>query len=473
MVAGRIVSGGFTMPKGIRRTAAFILCLPLLGASPAAAEVVGFEIRERSDVLGGRSFGLAGAYEQIIGVVHFAFDPENDANRIIADIGLAPRNGDGKVEMSADFHLVRPKVMGKGRGTLLHEVNNRGRKGMLGYFNMAAGSLAPTTEAHFGDGFLMRHGFTLLWLGWQWDVPDDDPLRMRMRSPIATNPDGSSIEGLVRADFVVREAADHHSLADRNHRPYQVSDPEDPVNVMTVRRRVEDERDVIPRDRWGFGRVENGSVTPDDGTVYLEGGFQPHRIYEVVYRSHNPPLVGLGPAGIRDFVTLLRHDGSDDLGIAPGDITSAISFGISQSGRFLRTFLFYGFNQDEKGRRALDGVISDVAGGGRGSFNHRFAQASRDAHPYMNMFHPTDIFPFTDVEQTDPETGLTLGLLSRQREAFYPGSSTRTPPTNTGAAPRASSTRRLTRQRTRGFPTTCGCTPTPGPSTARRAFRQG
>ena len=408
------------MSKGNARIALALVCLLTAFSVPAAAEVVGFEIRERSDLLGGKSFGLAGAYEQIIGVVHFAFDPENDANRIITDIALAPQNADGKVEMSADFHLVRPKVMEKSRGTLLHEVNNRGRKGMLGYFNMAQGSLAPTTEAHFGDGFLMRHGFTLLWLGWQWDVPDDDPLRMRMHPPIATNPDGSAIEGLVRADFVVRSATDHHTLADRNHRPYRVKDPEDAVNVLTVRHRVEDEREVIPPEQWGFGRVHNGSVVPDDGAVYLKGGFQPHRIYEVVYRSHNPPLVGLGPAGIRDFVTLLRHDGSEELGIAAGDITSAISFGVSQSGRFLRTFMYYGFNGDEKGRRVLDAVIADVAGGGRGSFNHRFAQASRDAHPYMNMFHPTDIFPFTDVEQTDPETGLTAGLLTRQRESFYP-----------------------------------------------------
>ena len=408
------------MSKGNARIALALVCLLTAFSVPAAAEVVGFEIRERSDLLGGKSFGLAGAYEQIIGVVHFAFDPENDANRIITDIALAPQNADGKVEMSADFHLVRPKVMEKSRGTLLHEVNNRGRKGMLGYFNMAQGSLAPTTEAHFGDGFLMRHGFTLLWLGWQWDVPDDDPLRMRMHPPIATNPDGSAIEGLVRADFVVRSATDHHTLADRNHRPYRVKDPEDAVNVLTVRHRVEDEREVIPPEQWGFGRVDNGSVVPDDGAVYLKGGFQPHRIYEVVYRSHNPPLVGLGPAGIRDFVTLLRHDGSEELGIAAGDITSAISFGVSQSGRFLRTFMYYGFNGDEKGRRVLDAVIADVAGGGRGSFNHRFAQASRDAHPYMNMFHPTDIFPFTDVEQTDPETGLTAGLLTRQRESFYP-----------------------------------------------------
>ncbi len=407
------------MRKTLRRFMTLALGFALLGGA-AAAEVTGFEITERSDVLDGRSFGLAGAYERIVGVVRFAFDPENDANRIIADIALAPTNADGRVEMSADFHLLRPKVMTKGRGTLLLEVNNRGRKGLLGYFNMAEGSLMPREASHFGDGFLMRHGFTLLWLGWQWDVPDDDPLRMRMHPPVARNPDGSEIRGLVRADFVVQSPVAHHTLADRNHRPYRVADPEDAANVMTVRRRVEDEPEVIPRERWGFGRVEDGRVAPDDGAVFLEGGFEPHRIYEVVYRSANPPLVGLGPAGIRDFVTLLRHDGADALGIEAGDVTSALGFGISQSGRFLRTFLYYGFNGDERGRRVFDGVLSDVAGGGRGSFNHRFAQASRDAHPYLNQFHPTDIFPFTDVEQTDPDTGRTAGLLSRQQESFYP-----------------------------------------------------
>lgn len=407
-------------PRVFAALAAALALSGALSVPNAAAEVVRFEIGERSDLLGGRPFGLAGAYERIVGVVHFAFDPENAANRIIADLGLAPTNADGKVEMSAEFHLLRPKVMAKGRGTLLHEVNNRGRKGLLTYFNMAAGSLMPTTEAHFGDGFLMRHGFTLLWLGWQWDVPDDDPLRMRMFPPTAKNPDGSAITGPVRADFSVRTETAHHTLADRNHRPYRVVDPDDPAHVLTVRRRVEDEREVVPRGQWGFGRIEDGAVVPDDGTVYVEGGFQPHRIYEVVYRSSNPPLVGLGPAGIRDLVSALRHDGAEALGIGPDDLTNAIGFGISQSGRFLRTFLYYGFNADERERRVFDGVVSDVAGGGRGSFNHRFAQASRDAHPYLNQFHPTDIFPFTDIEQTDPETGRTEGLLTRQREAFRP-----------------------------------------------------
>src|SRR6185312_9076617 len=49
-------------------------------------------------------------------------------------------------------------------------------------------------------------------------------------------------------------------------------------------------------------------------------------------------------------------------------------------------FLYQGFNADEDGRRALDGVLAHVAGAGRGSFNYRFAQPSRDAQPTSKIF---------------------------------------------------------------------------------------
>ncbi len=90
-----------------------------------------------------------------------------------------------------------------------------------------------------------------------------------------------------------------------------------------------------------------------------------------------------------------------------------IGEGISQNGRFLRDFLYQGFNADEDGRIALDGVLAHVAGAGRGSFNYRFAQPSRDAQPTSSVFFPTDIFPFTDLPEKDPVTGESGGLLDR------------------------------------------------------------
>src|SRR5205823_8822406 len=118
---------------------------------------------------------------------------------------------------------------------------------------------------------------------------------------------------------------------------------------------------------------------------------------------------------IRDTIAMLKYQsggGPSALSIPAGAITRALAFGVSQSGRFLRTYLYDGFNRDEENRKVFDGVIAHVAGAGRGSFNHRFAQPSRDGHPYLNFFYPTDIFPFTDAAQTDPETGLTDGLLT-------------------------------------------------------------
>ena len=373
----------------------------LLLATPLNAEVVRVEIASRADVLAGREFGARGAYETLVGKIYFAVDPRNRANRIVTDIDLGPKSAAGKVEFSSDFYLIKPKDPARGNGTLLYEVSNRGGKGMMGFFHRGGGGLNPQSAEDFGDGFLLEQGFTLLWLGWQFDPPERDGL-MRVYAPIARAADGKPIQGLVRSDFVVTETSREASLADRNHIAYRVADAEDRATVLTVRDSREGERRVIPRDQWRF--------TEDGKGVRLTAGFEPKKIYEVVYRSQDPPLVGVGPAAIRDTVSRMKYGALPELGLPQGAIKRAIGFGISQSGRFLRTFLFYGFNADEAERKVFDGVMPHVAGGGRGSFNHRFAQPSRDAHPYINFFHPTDIFPFTDLPQRDPETGLEDGL---------------------------------------------------------------
>ena len=147
------------------------------------------------------------------------------------------------------------------------------------------------------------------------------------------------------------------------------------------------------------------------------------KISEVVYRAQDPAVAGTGPAAVRDTIAYLKYarplDG-DPLSIPAGSIQRAIAFGVSQSGRFLRTYLYYGFNEDEQHRKVFDGVMAHVAGGGRGSFNLRFSQPSRDGHPFLNKFYPTDIFPFTDTAQTDPQTGEKDGLLSRVKPEHTP-----------------------------------------------------
>ncbi len=390
----------------------------LLLASSARADVVRIQVNSRADIANGTVWGLAGPYERITGTIFFAVDPVNPANRIITDIDLAPRNADGMVEFSANFFLIKPKDVTRGNGTVLYEVSNRGGKGMLRYFNRADGSNDPATMAHMGDGFLLREGFTLLWLGWQFDPPLREGL-MRLSAPVATE-DGEPIRGVVRSEIIVRSSSADASLADRNHLPYLVADANDAINRMTVRETVEGPRSVIPRSQWRFARVDNGEVVEDRGHAWLEGGFQPHRIYEVIYLAENPTLAGLGPTAVRDAVSRLKYEGAEELGIPQGSIDRALAWGVSQSGRFLRTFLYDGFNRDEGDRQTFDGVLAHVAGGGRGSFNQRFAQPSRDGHPFLNKLYPTDIFPFTDALQTDPLTRETDGLLARVEPEHLP-----------------------------------------------------
>ncbi len=145
--------------------------LAALATTPVFADVVRIDVQSRGDLAPGMTFGAAGSYEKISGRIYFAVDPAVPANRIVADLDKAPRNAAGKVEFSSDFFLIKPKQIERGNGAVLYEVSNRGGKGMLGFFNHASGSLDPSTAAEMGDGFLMRQGFTLLWVGWQFDPP--------------------------------------------------------------------------------------------------------------------------------------------------------------------------------------------------------------------------------------------------------------------------------------------------------------
>jgi hypothetical protein len=375
-------------------TLAFLFVL----APQANARVVKLRVERREAMLNGKSFGAVGPYEKLVGKVEFALDPAAPANAAIVDLSLAPRNARGEVEFTADFYLLKPVDASRGNGRLLYEVGNRGGKGLLHTFQKAKGSPDPTTAAEFGDGLLMTQGYALLWMGWQWDVPEG---MMRMDMPIASD-HGQPITGLVRANFIPNAKSDTGPLADRGHRAYAVDSPLSPENVLTVRDRPLDAPHQIPRDKWRF---------VSDSNVSLEGGFELGRIYDVVYRARDPRVVGCGLAGTRDLISFLKTEQSDANPLR--GIRVAYGWGVSQSGRFLRHFLYEGFNEDEQGSRVFDGVIDEVGGAGRGSFNHRFAQASRDAEQFFNIFYPVDMFPFTDGEETDPVTGQTDALLAK------------------------------------------------------------
>jgi hypothetical protein len=352
-----------------------------------------------------KAFGNVGPYEQLDGTVYFAVDPSHAANRLITDLKLAPRDARGLVHFSADWRVLRPVEPQRGNHRLLFDILNRGRGPALRNLNNALDVL-PNEPLDPGDGFLMRQGYTVAWCGWQHDVPDTPGL-MRIRAPEAVTPEGP-ISGKIVVIFMPDAPTCVQYLADRIHRAYPTHHLEDPEAVLTEQDHEDAPERVIPRDQWCFARLENGRVVPDATHVYMASGFTPGKVYRVIYTTTGAPIAGCGLLATRDLGSFLKYGSAAAGNPCAGDLEYAYSFGVSQSGRFLRHFLYLGLNQDEQDRTVFDGLIPHVAGGKHGEFNHRFAQPSSQASR-----SPNNQFPYSDVEQTDPETGRTEGLLSR------------------------------------------------------------
>jgi hypothetical protein len=393
----------------------------LLPAASAQARVVRVEVISRTPIPADSVFTGQQAYEKILARVYFAVSHASPHNQPIVDLDKADkasRNAQGEVQFSADLFLLRP--VAQGNSALLLEIPNRGGKGLLSLVD--GGKSDPVDRTDFGDSWLLRRGFTFASLGWQWDVADS-PGVMRLYAPVAYDYDPKTgaakhITGPLRDDFTPTEASNEvplgHIMGSRlGGTEYPVSAPNDARNVLTVRDSPHGKRIVIPRTEWSFAHTVSGQLAPSDRFLHLNSGFLPGKIYELVYVVQDPVVAGLGFAAVRDFVSWEKH--SPDA-IAP--VKFVYAAGISQCGRFLRDFLYQGFNADESGQTALDGMLAHVGGAGRGSFNYRFAQPSRDAQPMSSIDWPTDIYPFTDTPERDPHEPQNgpLGLLDAATE---------------------------------------------------------
>jgi hypothetical protein len=372
------------------RFAASFIILLLVSADAAVAEVVRIEVQRRDDW---------GTHERIIGRVHFAVDPMAPANRSIADIDAAPRNAAGKVEFSSDVLFFRPKDAQRARGTAFVEVVNRGRDQALAILSGAQQRSLSPESWNLGDGFLLEQGFAVAFLGWQFDVR---PLQgLTFAAPVAP------VEGLVRDAHIEIARPGGVDVPLTNC----VAEPERTTATVTFRTRMDEPPRSIPRDSWRFS-FDGCSVRVADS---LGTG-----IYEAVYHAKGSPVAGLGLAAIRDLASYLKY-GADGavLRETPAALQRIIGYGYSQSGRFLREFVRDGFNADERGRAAFDGLMISSAGAGGGSFNHRFAMPGQAGNSVLSILRPVDVPPFTDE-----------GLLARARAAqvtpkiFYTFSST-------------------------------------------------
>ncbi len=367
---------------------------------------------ERTPFAAGASFGDVGPYEKIRGVAHFALDPDAPANARIVDLRLAPRDARGRVTFTSPFLMLRP--LRARASTLLYDVNNRGGIAILGQVDgHSPANNDPTTLADAGDGFLMRHGFTLLFSAWTWDVapPAAGSRPLVLAPPVARRPDGGAITGTVENEIIVDAPTAVTTYAGMHGLTYPPAAADDPAAILTARARPQDPRVPVARDRWSFvGPEQPGGP----GRVRLDGDFQPGTIYELTYTAKGPYVAGAGLAGIRDLLAYFRDHPFADAARPP----QTLIFGISQSGRVIGRMLHDGLDVDETGRLAFQGAYMEVpGGGGSAGFNSRFAQPTR--HPSMLQEHdyPADAFPFTSAPSSDPVTGARASLLDRAADA--------------------------------------------------------
>ena len=373
--------------------------------APAAmrAEVTKVEITSKQDVLGGKSFGTVGAYEKLTGKVYFAIDPNNPHNKVIADLDKAPKNAQGKVEFTADVFILRPKDPSHSNGALLFDIPNRGGKGVLSTFNRAKGSPDPTTEEEYGDGLLMREGYTVVSIGWEFDIPKKQGLVL-LTAPVATN-NGKPITGWLPTQpwFIPNTKVDSYNYASGEFTPsYPPLDPKNPEYRLTERPGLVSFPRLVPRGDWQFGKLENGQMNADVNWVTMKGGFKPGMVYQLAYETSNPPVSGVGFAAVRDFASALKYNAD---AVVKG--TYVYTFGSSQVGRWQRQMIYEGFTVDEQGRKAVDALFIQTGGTGVGSFNERWAQPDE-----LGSYTQTK-FPIRYEMTTDPITGKRDGLGAR------------------------------------------------------------
>ena len=361
------------------------------------------------------SYGAAGQYEQISGRAFGELDPADPSNKLIQDIALV-KDPDGKVRYVASFVLTKPIDMSKASGMLWHDVPNRGRPVIL-----------DSAERRFGD-----IGLASAWQGDNAGMNATLGTTVRatmtaganhwLQVPVAKNSDGSAVTGPVFARIVNRSGVNAQPLiVQTNPLPYMPADLDTRKATLVSRDHesmtgvVTGETDIAPAD-WTFC----GGGTFDDPQplqalpvhICLKGGFNPAKLYQVVYTAKDPYVLGIGFAAWRDIGAFFKRAAADDAGTPnpiAKTITHSITRGISQSGNYLRGWLHLGFNRAEDGGMVHDGMWPIIAGR-RVALNFRWAQPDGA----LELYQAGSEGPQWWLPHPDPVRGLPpAGILDR------------------------------------------------------------
>ncbi len=406
--------------KPHRFAVALLVALALLVSvsSRSEARVVRFVVEERTPFAEGVAWGDAGPYERLVGMAYLEVDPTDPLNRVIVDLDKAPRNARGRVEFRTPFFILKPAGASRGNGKIYYTVNNRGNDALLN----------AKTRADVGQNdFALRSGYTIVDAGWEGDLVPD-PRRLAAVLPIATQADGSPIVERMRVEYSDRNIPADGTFTlnlegSSSFKSYEAADTNTGRSLLTVRGTVRGPAATIAADRWAFGRCPTGrdSLVPSTTDICYFDRFDARQIYELIYPARNPIVMGLGHATTRDVASFLRFDLRDDAGNANPlavdgrlDVRRVYATGASQTGAYLRDFIYYGFNEDESHRRVFDGIMPTIAGTLRVFINARFADpnvfSGQDvAKNFLQSSYP----PFTYGVTLDPASGIRDGILKR------------------------------------------------------------
>lgn len=352
-------------------------------------------------------------YEQLTGRAFGELDPADAHNTLITDIALAPKNASGKVEYVASFVIRKPVDMSVASGMMWHDVPNRG------------GNVAfPSDSFAAKDVHLLS--------GWQGDNAGATAVPVNASSlapitPVANHwvktPVLSGVSDPIMGRIINRSGLGAQPLnVMGNPIPYfPLNSADNSGATLTTHTHetlpgVVSVGETIPNGDWifcgGGTFAAPTAVTTLPVRLCLKNGFDPAKLYQVVYTAKNPYVLGAGTAAFRDVNSFFRYELNDDFSNAnpiAGKITSAIVRGSSQSGNFIRHFIHLGMNQDESNRIVHEGAWPLIAGR-RVANNSRWGQPDGVLELYqMGSEGPQWWYPWPDVVRGLP----TKGILDR------------------------------------------------------------
>ncbi len=408
---------------------------------------------------GGASFGAVGTYTYILAEATAKVSAKDPCAATIVDLKNVA-DASGNVVYKFDVVILTPTDPTKASGTLLYEVNNRTSSLSFGALNesnsndifsntkpvLPAAATGVVAGAGAGNGFLMNQGMTMVWSGWQGDRPQKLNVATAaistttkwyapgMTLPVAHEGglSGARITGGVQDEFIADNATSNLLGTYYSRAPNTAA-------TLTVQKTAMSPAVVVDPSMWtytaGDGSAEGGNTTATGfgyvtinraavvadakNAAALDSGSDNGAIYHFNYTAIDPKPMGLGFLAVRDLISYLRNASKDTEGNSnplTGRVKVALATGISQSGRYLRDFLWQGFNADAQRKIVFDGMLPLVGGSRKTYTNYRWAKPGDYSRQHETHYTPGDQFPFSYATITDPLTGKTDGLMKKCTE---------------------------------------------------------